>query len=611
MITKISRRHLTGLALIICQLSFSTMFMSCADTWDEHYDAASGNGGAQEGSLWQAIKQNGSLSNFASVVEACGYDKSLNSSQVFTVFAPTNDNFSSAEAAELIEAYRQEKGKVNDEDNTVIKEFIQNHIALYNHSISANSNDSLVMMNGKYVKLTSSAFGNTNILSSNQLYQNGVLFTVDKKATYFPNVFEYMRKDSDLDSLSSFLYNDHFYRMRFVESQSVPGGFVDGKTVYLDSVFTQENDLFDYDFLEAELNNEDSTYIMVAPTNDVWKQLIDQYTQYFNYDKTVTDRDSLGYTMPRLAIVKGTIFSRTNNSDAQLADSAFSTSAVPSSSRSYMWGESFLHYYQFGDGTGFSLHKPLSATGVLGSGQHITCSNGEVLKTSVWNINPLNTFFQWIRVEAESAGSIREVSKVENTSTHEMEETVTPLPKVVNNDNQFYGKMGHNSFVEFEPNRTTVNPSVTFNIPGVLSNIGYDIYLVVAPALAADSNAVAAQRLPTKLRCTLDFHDNKGATVSEILQSAISTTPDVVDYLLLAEDFKFPCSTYGLIEDLTQVSLKVETRVSSTEQRTGKFTRTMRIDCILLVPHGASMVDEEAFYLSPHGDGLVYVIPKK
>ena len=108
--------------------------VACSDTWDEHYNSSPA--GVQEGSLWQAIKQNGNLSNFASVIEACGYDKSLGSSQVFTVFAPTNDKFSASEAQDLIAAYNAEKGQVNDNDNTTIKEFLQNHIALYNYSVS-------------------------------------------------------------------------------------------------------------------------------------------------------------------------------------------------------------------------------------------------------------------------------------------------------------------------------------------------------------------------------------------------------------------------------------------------------------------------------------------
>ena len=83
-----------GLALV------ALTFMACSDTWDEHYDTI--GEGTNDATLWQAITQNGNLSNFAKVVQACGYDKALNSSQVFTVFAPTNDQFSAQEADELI-----------------------------------------------------------------------------------------------------------------------------------------------------------------------------------------------------------------------------------------------------------------------------------------------------------------------------------------------------------------------------------------------------------------------------------------------------------------------------------------------------------------------------
>ena len=59
-------------------------FMGCADTWTDHYDK---KGEGHDASLWQAISQEANLSNFAKVVQACGYDKALNSTQVFTVFA--------------------------------------------------------------------------------------------------------------------------------------------------------------------------------------------------------------------------------------------------------------------------------------------------------------------------------------------------------------------------------------------------------------------------------------------------------------------------------------------------------------------------------------------
>ena len=215
----------------------------------------------------------------------------LDGTQVFTVFAPTNEHFSSEEASKLIAEYNKEKGKVSDDDNTVIKEFVQNHIALFNHSVSPSSNDSLILMNGKNAILTVGSVNNASFLTSNQLYQNGVLFVISEPIDYEPTVFEYLRKDADLDSLSSFFYNSRFYRREFLPGRSVQGGFVDGKAVYLDSVFQQQNDLFYSDFLNARLNNEDSIYWMVAPTNEVWRPLIEEYSQYFNYDDQVTDRD--------------------------------------------------------------------------------------------------------------------------------------------------------------------------------------------------------------------------------------------------------------------------------------------------------------------------------
>ena len=579
---------------------------ACADTWDDHFDKK--GEGTNDATLWQAITQNGNLSNFAKVVQGCGFDKALNSSQVFTVFAPTNDQFSSQEADELIAGYNAEKGKVNDDDNTVFKEFIQNHIAMYNHSISPTSSDSLVLMNGKKTLLTANTFGNNTILTSNQHYNNGVLFTIQGKAQYFPTVFEYLRKDADLDSIASFFYNNHFYRKEFVPERSVAGGLENGKTVYLDSVFVQQNDLWDY--LWAYTNEEDSTYWQVVPTNQVWKQLIEEYEPYFNYDKNVPFRDSMAYTLPRLAIVNGTTFSRTLNPDTHLTDSALSTSAAERYTyRESYWGNKNLHYYQFGGKSPQNTQKPFLTTGIFTDTEDVVCSNGLVKKTNNWKINPLNTFYQWIIVEAEEQSNIKEVSKSENTTTKEMEPTVKAVTRRVMNDNRFNNKVWSNAYAEFQQMKTTVNHTVTFNIEDVLSNIPYDIYLVTAPALANDSNATAAERIPTKMKCSINFHDQEGKTQTEILQSSVTNNPDIVDYILLSDPekgFEFPTATFGLVEAEPQITLTVETKVSATELRKKTYDRTMRIDCIMLVPHGISNVNEERFEIEPHGDGDVY-----
>ncbi len=601
-------KHIIVAGLMSCCGAF--VLTGCADTWDEHYESTVQ--GIHEGSLWQAIKGNSNFSNFASVLEACGYDKSLASSQVFTVFAPTNDQLSAEEAASWINSYNSQKGSVSEEDNTAIKEFVRNHIALYNYSASSTSHDTLVMMNGKYAPFSATEIAGTPIVNSsvNGLYSNGVLYTIGGQVKYGPNVFEYLRKDSELDSVASFLYSSHFYRKEFQADESVPGGYKDGKMEYLDSVFTQVNELFGSDFLGARLSAEDSTYWMVVPTNQQWKQLVDEYSKYFNYDDKVEDRDSMAYTNTRLAIMQGAIFSRTLNLDVALKDSAMSTSAVRSSYRQSRWGAPFLRYYQFGDGTGYSSQKPLSEGGVLTGTTNVACSNGVVMKSDNWNINPLNTFNRMIIVPANSRGSIQALSKSYNSSTKETVENVEAVPVQVQSGTPYYGKLiGSNSFVEFKPGNDTT--SVTFNIKNVLSEIGYDIYVVTPPALAADSNATDVQRLPTKLTCWLYYHNQEGKQDSTLLVNGQSTTPDIIDYMKVAEDYKFPCASYGLEEETAQICMKVSTnKVSERDLLRNRFTRTMYIAYILLVPHGTSWMDDQNFYMAPFGDDEMFYVSK-
>ena len=592
------------LGLAVAALTFA----ACADTWDDHYEKK--GEGMNDATLWQAVQQNCNLSNFAKVVQACGYDKALNSSQVFTVFAPTNEQFSAQEADELIAAYNAEKGKVIEDDNTVIKEFIQNHLAMYNHSVSDFSNDSLMLMNGKKTLLSASSFGNNTILSKNDHCSNGILFTIQGRAQYFPTVFEYLRKDADLDSIASFFYNARFYRKEFLPARSVAGGLENGKTVYLDSVFVQQNDL--WDMLWAYTNEEDSTYWMVVPTNKEWKRLIEEYEPYFNYDDITPFRDSMIYTMPRMAIVDGTTFSRTLNTDAHLTDSALSTSAAETYiSREYSWGNKNLHYYQFGGKSAANTQKPFAATGIFSGTDNIECSNGKVMKSDDWKIDKLNTFYQWIIIEAENERNIREVSEVQNTTTKEMEPTIRLMPRTVLNNNSFYGKLWSNEYAEFRELKPTVNHTVRFNIRNVLSNIGYDIYLVTAPALAYDEHATESDLTPNKFSSSISYHLQDGQSETKQLQSSVTTKADEVNYILLAEDFKFPTATFGLTESEPQITLDVTTKVSSSELRTKKFTRTLRIDCIMLVPHGISNVDENRFEITPHGDGDTYQWLKK
>ena len=61
--------------------------------------------------------------------------------------------------------------------------------------------------------------------------------------------------------------------------------------------------------------------------------------------------------------------------------------------------------------------------GDLNNPDNVECSNGTVMKTSQWNINPLNTFKQMIIIPATSRSYIQDMSKKLNSSK-ELEEIV-------------------------------------------------------------------------------------------------------------------------------------------------------------------------------------------
>ena len=545
-------------------------FVACSDEWDDHYSPSLSAGL----SIWQTIQQNSELSNFARVVQATGYDAALASSQMFTVFAPTNSAFSAADADNLIAAYQQEKARgVKDKENSTIKEFLQNHIALYNYSTSSLSNDSITMMNGKYMVLTHDRFGNRPIASSNLLTSNGVLFTIGEKADYFRNVFEWIRYDQELDSLANFLYSYNQYE--FDPTESVPGGIVDGKTVYLDSVTYLTNELF-YGYTRGNdsgigrINSEDSTYWMVAPTNQVWDKLVAEYTPYFNYDNSVDKRDSLQWANTRMAIVRGTVFSRTKNTDTSLRDSAVSVNAVDYIDRKQFFGSSELAYFQYS--------KPYDQGGIFTETVNTDCSNGMVMKTNDWKIDKRQTFFQTLINEGESRVVFKEVN--ENN-------TATPSYRSVESSNPFYNKVSSNRFAVISPLGAT-NPEVVYYLPEMLSNIDYDLYVVMVPATAGDTLVAETQRRPCKFRCSYKFHEQDGKERGDSIilmngeQSFFTTNPEDVDTVFLGT-IRVPTCSVGLTEP--QATLRLASNLSNRERRDNTYTQILRIDCIIMKPH--------------------------
>ena len=536
---------------------------SCSDTWDDHYSEASE--GVINTTLWQAISSNSDLSHFAKVAQACGYDVTLNGSQTYTVFAPTNENLTEEQADSMIALFNEDKAAgVKTAENRVVKQFLQNHIALYKKSVSSISSDSITMMNGKYQTKTQSEIGGENFLTKNVLYNNGILYTLGGQMKYDPNIFEYLAMDKDLDSVYNFIKS--YGKYEFDASQSVAGGVVDGKTQYLDSVTVYTNTIINN---LGYINREDSTYWMLAPTNSEWKRLVEEYTPYFNYDTKVDNRDSLQYANARMAIINGAFFSRTNNKDAAIQDSVVSTSSLTEEMFNYNpTDRRYYHYY-----------KPFASGGVFEGTTSVDLSNGRVLKAADYRISKFETFLQEQKIEAENTYNVDTLNYAIDPMTS----------RTVLSNNPFYNKVSSNTFVEIAPDAIGAQPSVTYYVPNILSNVAYDVYAVFVPALAYDTLATADQRLPVKFRAQVGCQQN-GVTKWERATS-FTTQPDVVDTVKIKSNFKFKTASYGLSQQQTKV--KIYTDVPSRES--SKYQTTMRLDCIIVRPHDAPAVEAKRY----------------
>lgn len=542
----------------ISYIMLAVGLVACTDEWDGHYAEDK----STEGTLWAAIQARSELSNFARVIEATGYGERLESSQMFTVFAPVNEHFSEAEAEELIAEYESlKKQGIREEDNRVVGQFVQNHIALFNRSVSSLTNDSITLMNGKYETLTAKKFGERSILTSNQYVGNGVLFTIEAPEEYFPNVFEYIGQNGQSDSLYEFLNLYSVYE--FDPDKSVAGDIVDGKTVYLDSVFHLTNSLLrEY----GHINREDSCYLALVPTDHVWRQLYGEYVGYFNFNDLTTKRDSMVRTYTRRAIADGTIFNL-NTQAASLRDSARSTA----------YEELYNGVLSYAEPRYYIYRNPYAGGGAFEGAQETVCSNGRVLMQDDWKIDIRETFYQQIKVEAEANSYVDTIIQAKE-----------PLSvRAVPQNNPFYGKVSENYFMEAQPLTTASSTSVRYNIPDQLSNIGYDIYAVFVPAIAYNENASAEDRLPCRVRFTLGYTEQDGTEKTASLRNPednavnFETTPDVMDTLLVARNYVFPTCALGL-ED-PQVTLRVASNLTSS--MSSRFTRTLRMDCIILKPH--------------------------
>ena len=526
-------------------MALSAAMVSCTDVWDNHYTVNPNIGSNTSETLWEIIERDSSLTEFKEFLVQTGYADKLKEEHVYTVWAPVNGtfNYTYTDKAQLQ------------------KEFVENHIADFNHVASGETKDDVLikMLNGKYLSFIGT--GDNYTLESiaivpeskNIPAKNGVLHKLQGSVDFVPSIWEMLAKIDSASVINDYLKS--FTDTLLDQQSSVVGPIVNGQITYLDSVVYEYNPWF-YEI--GKIAQEDSSYTMIVPTNKAWNEKVEEAMQYFVYSEQVPHYDSIQKTNAKRMILRNLVFSNSINKHPE--DSLISTTNLA-------WNNERV-FREYPDGEVSALLKDKLETYNL--------SNGTIHLVDQLNYSAYKCWYDTIKLEGESSLYIKEEPENWRFNLNYLS---------VNKDDSAYNKLSGNMWGEYAPLTTTGNPKFTFTVPGTLS-AAYRIKAVLVPqnlVFEGDTTDMMPNRFDAKLKYW-PKGEKKAKTVA--IGKDITNDPTRIDTVSLVNNLdneyvEFRYSEYGLELEETTVELEISGNVKSKEK---EFSRTLRIDCIILEP---------------------------
>ncbi|MDR1810839.1 MAG: fasciclin domain-containing protein [Prevotella sp.] len=532
-------------APVVLLLCF-TGLASCSDK-DEHYDVSSEVSGRI--SLWEMISQQPEISTFASLLQRYSYDKILSGKEVYTVWAPQNDALAD----------------IDPEDSLAVTRMIITHIARASHPAtgSISASPEVYMLNAKKLQFLrtgddSYTLDGVPLQSKNRAAKNGVLHTLDGRVSFFPNIWQTM-EEADFESIRNYLYA--FSKREFVPGSSTQIDYNEDGMIVYDSIFDIRNEMWSVARGAKGigwLNNEDSIYTMILPTNQAWQETYERYYPLFKPDPYYTNPDSIQHLNTQYSIVQDLVFrgAITSPSSYGVNDSIVSTRGAVIKNPSRIFE---------------------------GSVQRRT-SNGWVYATSQLRYDMTDTYVKPIRIEAEQ-------SKIWHNETSDqgyLAYQYMPDNPAVSNGGFLYIRDNGTS--------SATQPSVSIEIPGLLAT-KYDISVsFLAPV---DVNPSSIDTTVTRVKFEVQRWTRLGPKTESKnwvtvpgTQMSDNTSPKFVTYkrkthLLKATEkgaFEFPFANFNETDNVYRLKITAYTERTDQQSKTDKFRKDMRIDYLLFEP---------------------------
>lgn len=659
--TKYMGMALLGTALLACP--------SCSDTWDEHYNAAEEGGStAATETLWDLISQNPELSHFKEVAEKATYYRDedhpqtgytfkdmLQSPMQLTVWAPKNDAYTEAEWQEWLE-WTETRGY------TVQQQLMGNCIALWRRVATASGVDTLIMLNGKKIafdKEKATMYG-IPIDEKNIPAANGTMHTMVKALPFSYNLYEYI-KDAEnatknkIDSIHKYVVSmDTTY---FSESASVEGvPNIDGEPTYVDSVYFNSNELYSSWMLNlwgkgiqkdeseelrsiylenffANINVEDSAFVMLLPTNQAFKEAYDKLVPLYNYSSTYIDRTkqntnvttitSRNLTLPtrdsekigspvspedfssfnrKMDIITPTVFNLNlqpdaNNNKGRWTMEAFMADKAASSP--YV-----INTY----GDTLRTDDNWDKTSLF-DGTQVKMTNGVGIVADKWNF-PKKFYKPDLDIDLES--SFFNIKAYEGTDPNNISSKRTLYSIAYNEDSKWWidsvGKISNNNFMQVSAIQK-IQPKYEFRLMGTQQELSetevmsgkYDIGVIMVPYyfMTSDDSIrlekgtscyITSKKDTIKLKCRIEATLNLGIAEGdkEITVKAEKNNDgyifegEKVDTIWLFKDYKFDYSYKNLIHCFPTLTIGIKKLSGSYSARNGYVEDNFCFDRIIL-----------------------------
>ena len=269
---------------------------SCSD-YDDYNSVPEVSGGDQPGAnktLWENISNDGQLTKFMNLTRQCNFTEVLNSPRFYTIWAPVDDAINDVDYQRLMAS----------DSATIVKQFIQQHMAEYNHPVSAALDSTMIIsLNAKHHPFTQAGFDGIAYNVTNIAANNGVMHKISGLSTFRTNLYENIDNLTGCNSIKDYLQK---YDLPEIDKRaSIPGPLKDGKVTWLDTVWTKHNNVI-RDIMRVDLEEEDSTFCMLVPNDEAWEKAYNTIKNHFNYidkmdymdlnDKSATAADTKATT---------------------------------------------------------------------------------------------------------------------------------------------------------------------------------------------------------------------------------------------------------------------------------------------------------------------------